>query len=79
MRPLKIAGLLTVLLLMVTGQAIAQGLLVEPSIGLKAGVNSSVIQVEGTGTFSRLGFTGGAGTESMDRTFSFTAGYAIWM
>jgi len=57
---LKIAVLTAVLSILLIGSAAAQGLLVEPSIGIKAGVNSSTLQVSGTGTSPRTGFTGGA-------------------
>ncbi len=60
MRQIRIIGSLAVLMLLVASQASAAELLVEPSIGVKAGANSSVLQVQGSGTSNRIGFTGGA-------------------
>lgn len=60
MRFLKIGGPLAILMILFVGHALAGDLVVQPGIGLKAGANFSVVQVAGTGTSQRTGFTGGA-------------------
>jgi hypothetical protein len=60
MHRLKIVALATALIILITGSAAAQGLIVEPAIGVKAGINASNFEVTGTGTSKRSGFVGGA-------------------
>lgn len=60
MHRLKIVALAAVLVILLAGSVAAQGLIVEPAIGIKAGVNASNFEVTGTGTSKKSGFVGGA-------------------
>ncbi len=59
MHSTRVAGILAVLTIIMFSSTPVRGVVPMPSIGVKAGLNSSKLEVQGGGTSSRTGFVGG--------------------